>query len=248
MSDELQCSIFVPAYNAAAHVGATIKRIPKEAWDRVRNCWIINDGSRDSTGAEIEKLSKHFKKVCPIQFTQNRGYGAVVKQGFGLCRDDNVDAGVCLHADGQYPPESIPEFLNMMDSAGFDILQGSRHAGGTALAGGMPFYKFLAGKGLTFFENLVFGLHMTDYHSGFMFYSRNALHTVPVERLSASFDIDLEIIASARALGLKIGESAIPTRYADEKSNLNPIGYGFRVLGVLVKYLTGHYRSRAGFK
>lgn len=242
MSDDSQCSLFVPAYNVAAHIESVIERIPSEMWSRIRNCWVINDGSRDTTGTEIEKLSERFGKIRPIQFKRNRGYGAVVKHGFGLCRKDDVDVGVCLHADGQYPPESIPEFLKMIDSAGFDILQGSRHAGGTALAGGMPFYKFAAGKALTFFENIVFGLHMTDYHSGFMFYTRKTLNTVPVERFSSSFDIDLEIIASARAFGLKIGEAAIPTRYADEESNLNPIGYGFRVLGVMMKYLTGHYR------
>jgi hypothetical protein len=124
----------------------------------------------------------------------------------------------------------------------YDILQGSRIASGTALSGGMPLYKYLAGRALTFFENRVFGLHMTDYHSGFLLYSRKALDTIRFERLSAGFDFDLEVIASARAQGLVVGELPIPTRYAGEVSHLNPVAYGFSVLGVMAKYLVGRYR------
>jgi hypothetical protein len=122
-------------------------------------------------------------------------------------------------------------------------MQGSRIASGTALSGGMPAYKYVANRILTFFENIVFGLSMTDYHSGMLFYSRKALDTLPFERLSASFDFDLEVIALARARGLAISEMPIPTRYAKEQSYLNPVSYGVRVLGVMVKFLAGRYTT-----
>ena len=84
---------------------------------------------------------------------------------------------------------------------------------------------------------------MTDYHSGFLLYSRDALNKIPFNSLSKSFDFDVEVIACARTLGLGVGEHPIPTRYADEVSYLNPITYGFRILGVMAKYISGYYRK-----
>ena len=126
---------------------------------------------------------------------------------------------------------------------GIDVLQGSRHKDGTALAGGMPRYKWLSGKILTWLENKTFGLAMTDYHSGFLLYSRRAAQEIPFEELSSYFDFDLEVIASARARGLVVAEQGIPTRYADEESHLNPIWYGLRCLRVMLRYRLGRYRA-----
>jgi hypothetical protein len=95
---------------------------------------------------------------------------------------------------------------------------------------------------LTFIENVAFGLKMSDYHSGFILYSSKALQTINFERLSTSFDFDLEMIASARAKRLTISELPIPTRYAGEKSYLNPVTYGMRVLMVIGKFLLGFYK------
>jgi hypothetical protein len=128
-----------------------------------------------------------------------------------------------------------------MAEHGVDVLQGSRHKHGTAREGGMPFYKWLAGVILTWLENKTFGLRMTDYHSGYMLYSRRAVRSIPFERLSYYFDFDLEVIASARARGLAVDEVGIPTHYGEEKSYLNPIWYGLRCLRVMLRYKLGRY-------
>ncbi|MBD3315422.1 MAG: glycosyltransferase [Chitinivibrionales bacterium] len=234
--------MFVPAYNVAAHIESVIERIPKPVWEKVIRCWIIDDGSHDGTRKVIESIAADNPKIEPVLFEKNRGYGAVVREGLRRSRKTGAATAVCLHGDGQYPPESIPPFMEAMVAEGYDILQGSRIASGTALRGGMPLYKFVAGKILTFFENIVFGLKMTDYHSGYLFYSRNALLRIPFDWLSGSFDFDLEVIACARARGMRVGERPIPTRYAGEVSNLNPFSYGLRVVGVMLKYLAGTYR------
>lgn len=236
-------SIFIPAYNAAAHLNNVITRIPLQLWKKIHHIYIINDGSVDSTKQIVENLKGQFPQIKPVHFSINRGYGAAVKAGLGLCKNDGCDFAVCLHADEQYPPESIPEMINVMEKNEIDLIQGSRISSGTALSGGMPLYKYLAGSCLVKLENFVFKMHLTDYHSGFLIYSRNTLDTVSFDNLSRSFDIDLEIIASACANGLRIDEYPIPTRYAQETSYLNPVTYGIRVLMVLVKYLTGAYRS-----
>ena len=72
-------------------------------------------------------------------------------------------------------------------------------------------------------------------------YGPRVLAQVAFDRLSDSFDFDLEVIASARAHGLRVGEAPIPTHYGDEISHLDPIAYGLRVLRVLWRYQRGHY-------
>jgi glycosyltransferase involved in cell wall biosynthesis len=241
---QVTISIIIPAYNAAKHLERVFLRIPVLLFDQIKNIYVVNDGSTDSTASVIEKLSKQYKKIIPVQFVQNQGYGAAVQNALLLCRNDGSDYAICLHADGQYPPEVIEVFVKHMFRGKIDILQGSRIASGTALTGGMPLYKFIAGKTLTFLENAVFGLHLSDYHSGFLLYSRNALNRLDFELLSTQFDFDLEIIASARATKLSISELPIPTRYADEISYLNPIVYGLQVLLVLIKFMTGYYAKK----
>jgi glycosyltransferase involved in cell wall biosynthesis len=234
-------AVFIPAYNAAATLEGVLARIPDEAWQLIHELVVVNDGSRDTTAAVVEAARATYPKLRLVSFEQNRGYGAAVREGLRQCRDSGTDYAVCLHADGQYPPERIAPFVRHMAAHGIDVLQGSRHRDGTARAGGMPLYKLVAGKALTALENRVFGLALTDYHSGFMLYSRRALETIPFDRLSTSFDFDLEVIACARRRGLEVAELGIPTRYADEKSHLNPITYGLRCLGVLAGYLRGAY-------
>jgi glycosyltransferase involved in cell wall biosynthesis len=236
-------SIFIPAYNAVSHIRSVIDRVPPRLWRQIRKVWIIDDGSSDGTDAVIEALSRLHEAIHPVHWAANRGYGAAAQQGLSLCKDDGCDYAACVHADGQYPPEAVADFVERMQLNSIDLMQGSRIASGTALSGGMPLYKYAAGRLLTVLENAVFRLRMTDYHSGFLVYSRKSLEELPFHRLSGSFDFDLEVIASARARGLAIGELPVPTRYAGEKSHLKPLNYGCRVLWVLVKFMAGHYRA-----
>ncbi len=108
----------------------------------------------------------------------------------------------------------------------------------------MPFYKYFFGKLLVLLENRVFGLHMTDYHSGYLFYSRKALNALPFDNFSSSFEFDIEVIASARARNFLIEELPIATHYGNEESHLNPITYGIKVLRVLIRYAIGAYSPR----
>lgn len=231
--------IFIPAYNAGQYLRETVGRIPEDVWRDVISVWIIDDGSRDDTANAADDLSRENPRIHAHHFPQNRGYGPAVKKGLALCKNDGCDCAICLHADGQYAPEMIPAFAAGLRD--YDLMQGSRIASGTALSGGMPLYKFVANRILTFFENIVFGLSLTDYHSGYLVYGRKALDTIVFERLSDSFDFDLEVIASARSRGLKIGEIPIQTRYAGERSHVKSVEYGVRCLRVMGKYILGQY-------
>ena len=231
----------MPAYNAEAHLTGVFERIPQGLWASVANAWVIDDGSIDKTGAIVDVLAGNNPKIRPVHFDHNSGYGAAIKRGLSLCKNDGCETALCLHADGQYPPEIIPAALETMRARSLDILQGSRIASGTALSGGMPPYKFLANRALTFLENRIFGLSLTDYHSGMLFYSRRALEALPFERFSDGFDFDVEVIASARAKGLPIGEIPIATHYGSEISHVRPVPYGLRVLRIMMNYAAGGY-------
>lgn len=239
--------IFVPAYNVENTLGDVLSKIDESVLLRA-HVLVIDDGSRDGTAQVYEHFMSNYAENAEsaenaenardlksrfeyFKFKQNSGYGAVVKKGLAEGIASGAAFVACLHGDGQYPAEKLGELFAEMENCNLDLLQGSRHAvAGEAKRGGMPLYKRVGGAFLTALENLAFRVKLTDRHSGFIVYSSRFLKTVDLNRLSMSFDIDLELIAIADARRFAIAELPIPTRYADEKSNLNVVTYGMRVL------------------
>lgn len=235
--------VLMPAYNAGKTIEKVFARIPETARRRIAKYAVVNDGSKDDTAEAIVRLQREFPTLIPLNHEKNKGYGEAEKTLLRFALAEQADVGIVLHSDGQYSPEKIPELLEPFDRGTADMVQGSRMVGGGALKGGMPFYKFVANKILTGIENFAFGMKLAEYHSGYMLYSRKAMQSLPFEKLSNSFDFDLEMIVLARVAGLRIAEIAIPTIYAGEKSHLNPIKYGFDVLKVVTNYRRGYYQS-----
>lgn len=225
--------IFVPAYNVAKTLEETLSNIRPAVWKRSK-VLVIDDGSSDGTREAFDRFCSkmHQKNVVKyIRFEKNCGYGAVVKCGLSEGIASGAKYVACLHGDGQYPADRLGEFFAAMECNELALLQGSRRSiEGDAEKGGMPLYKRLGGSFLTAIENLVFNQPLTDRHSGFLVYSAEFLKTLDLEMLSSSFDIDLELISIADYMNLPMAELPIPTRYAGEKSNLNVVTYGLRVL------------------
>jgi glycosyltransferase involved in cell wall biosynthesis len=235
--------VLMPAYNAGATVERVFERIPAEARARIREYVVVNDGSKDDTAQALARLELKFPKLVVLTHEVNRGYGETEKTLLRHALKEGAEVGILLHSDGQYSPEKIVEMLGPFDRGAADIVQGSRMLAGGALRGGMPFYKFVSNKVLTAIENWAFGMKLAEYHSGYMLYSRRAMETIPWEKLSSSFDFDLEMLVLARVKGLRIAEIAIPTIYAGEKSHLNPVKYGLDVLSIVRDYRRGKYHA-----
>jgi len=233
--------VVVPAYQAALTLRETIGRIPESTWPHLDRLLIVNDGSRDGTGDVAMDLARVHPVIEVRHHETNLGYGPTVRDGLEEARRSSCDVAVVLHADGQYPSERVLEFARACGDRKLALLQGSRHRDGGARRGGMPLYKIFAGRLLVALENRVFGLSLSDYHSGYLVHHRIALERIPYAALGTSFDFDLQVIACAASLGLPIGEEAIATRYADEVSHLRPVSYGLRVLRVLRQYRQGHF-------
>jgi glycosyltransferase involved in cell wall biosynthesis len=233
--------VVTPAYNADRHLEATIERVRAARLPALEGIVVVDDGSSDGTRAVAVRLARAHAEVRVVVRARNGGYGAAMKDGLAAARAAGAQVVACVHADGQYSPEVLPRLLDERARRALDVLQGSRIAPGTARAGGMPLYKVAGNAVLNRLENWTLGLALTDYHSGYLLYGPRALERLPFDRLSHSFDFDLEVLAAARARGLAVGEAPIPTHYGDEISHLNPLTYGLRVLRVLWRYERGHY-------
>jgi len=235
--------VLMPAYNAGATIEQVFARVPVEARKRIGRYVVVNDGSTDDTAAALARLQNEVANLVVLTHSTNRGYGEAEKTLLRYALREGAHVGIVLHSDGQYSPEKIVELLDPFDRDIADLVQGSRVLDGGALRGGMPLYKFIGNKALTAIENWAFGMNLAEYHSGYMLYSRKTLETISFEKLSGSFDFDLEMIVLAHVKGLRIAEIPIPTIYAGEKSHLNPIRYGLDVLSVVWDYKRGKYHA-----
>jgi glycosyltransferase involved in cell wall biosynthesis len=234
--------IVIPAYRAQDTLPSVLERIPLSIHECVLRILVVEDGGTDIPRSCTPELLKRYPKIEVLLHEHNKGYGAAQKTGYRRALELDADVAALLHADGQYAPEMLPKLCEPLVRGEVDIVLGSRMKNyRTALAGGMPVYKFMANIGLTWIENRVYRLKLSEYHSGYMLYSSRALRTIPFCNLSDTFHFDGEMLLVGSKKGLRVADLPIPTHYGDEKSHLRPIAYGFEVLGVIFKYLRGGY-------
>jgi glycosyltransferase involved in cell wall biosynthesis len=236
----MKLGVVIPAYNAARHIDSVLSRVAGLVSSGLSQVVVVDDGSTDDTAERVLRHAPSTFGLSLLRRPRNGGYGAAMKAGLAAAKAATPELVACIHADGQYAPEALPGLISQLSQRGLDLLQGSRIASGTALKGGMPLYKYVGNALLNRIENRTLSLALTDYHSGYLLYGRRALQ-LPFQSLSDSFDFDLEVLASARARGLSVGEAPVPTHYGDEISHLNPLTYGVRVLRVMWNYRRGRY-------
>lgn len=233
--------IVTPAYNAEKTIESVFKRIPKDFYNQIFKIIVVNDGSKDNTTKVIEILGKKYDKILLLTHQVNKGYGAAQKTGFNKSVEFKADVVVLLHSDGQYAPELLPKMVKPIVEGKADVVMGSRFLGGGALKGGMPLYKYIGNRILTKIENIAYRMNISEFHTGYMLYSKKALNTIKFNRLSETFHFDGEMVMMAGKKGLRIFEIGIPTRYAEEASHLKPIKYGLDVLKIIIKEKMGKY-------
>ena len=205
--------VVMPAYNAAKTLDMTYQEIPKDIVDEVI---LVDDASRDDTAKQAAELGIH-----TIIHPENRGYGGNQKTCYAEALAKGADVVVMLHPDYQYSPRLITAMSSMIVSGHYDLVLGSRILGGMALKGGMPRYKYVANRMLTFIENLALGVKLSEYHTGYRAFSRPLLETLPLEVNSDDFVFDNQMLAQAVYFGFRIGEISCPTRYFDDASSIS---------------------------
>ena len=235
-------AIAIPAYNAAETLEGVFDRLPPEIIARDPRYIVVNDGSTDATARWRAGSRPGSPRSSWSSTPRTAATAARRRRASARALEVGADVVAWLHGDGQYAPESLPALLAPLDANRADVVQGSRLRGGGALRGGMPVYKYVANRGLTWMENRVFGLRLAEYHSGYMLYRRAALEAIPFRSFTTrGFVFDQEMLVAARILGLRVVDLPIPTRYAGERSYLRPIPYGIAVLKLMGRYLRGDY-------
>jgi glycosyltransferase involved in cell wall biosynthesis len=223
--------VVMPAYNAGRTLKMTYEELPK---DTVNLVILVDDGSTDATLEVARQLGLQI-------FVHNRNYGYGANQK--TCYTEALRAGaeivVMVHPDYQYDPHLLPQIIAPIIAGEADVVLGSRIKSGSALQGGMPWWKYVANRVLTTLENRVFGLRLSEYHTGYRAFTREVLETVNFAANSDGFVFDQEIIAQVVAARFRIAEISVPTRYFPEASAASlsaSVVYGLRILAVLFWY------------
>jgi glycosyltransferase involved in cell wall biosynthesis len=230
--------VVLPAYNAEKTLEQTYKEIPFDIVDEVV---LVDDSSKDRTVDEAKRLGiKHV-----IQHEKNRGYGGNQKTCYNTALSIGADIIIMLHPDYQYTPKLIHAISYIIADEVYPVVLGSRILGKGALKGGMPMYKFIANRFLTFSQNVLIGQKLSEYHTGYRAYTKEVLETVPYELCSDDFVFDNQIISQIFYAGFEIAEVTCPTKYFEEASSINlkrSITYGLGVMGTSFK----HFFQRMG--
>ena len=235
--------IFIIAYNAVQHLNKTIARIPPEIYEAVEEIFVIDDCSQDNSyyAALGYKAEFDIKKLTVHRNKKNQGYGGNQKVGYQYAIDRGFDIVALVHGDGQYAPEALPALLEPLIKGEAEMVFGSRMATSTsALKGGMPIYKFLGNRILTYCQNHMSGLQLSEYHSGYRLYSVDALKRIPFESFTNNWHFDTQIILAMAERNFRIAESPIPTYYGNEICHVNGVPYAFHCLMTTYQF----YRNR----
>jgi len=224
--------VIMPAYNAEKTLRKTYEEIPHDIVDEII---LTDDASSDST-AEVSKSLG----IKTIVHTKNLGYGANQKTCYQAALEAGADIVVMIYPDYQYPPRLVTAMAGLLASDLFDVVLGSRILGGRALKNDMPMYKYISNRILTFLENVLINAKLSEYHTGYRAFTREALLKLPLLEDSDDFVFDNQMLVQVVFFGLRIGEVSSPCNYEPEASSIDfkrSCIYGLGVLLTAVKCL-----------
>ncbi|HPO89648.1 MAG TPA: glycosyltransferase family 2 protein [Victivallales bacterium] len=219
--------IVLPAYNAEKTLKATYNEIVQQ--DYVDYIILVDDASSDKT----VELAKKLRGIKVITHDKNKGYGANQKTCYKAALEAGADIIIMVHPDYQYTPKLIPAMVSIIGNELYHCVLGSRMLGGYAIQGGMPLYKYISNRFLTFVENIFTGAKLSEYHTGYRAFSRELLQKIDFTYNSDDFVFDNQMLCQILYLGYKIAEISCPTKYFPEASSINfsrSIKYGLGCL------------------
>ena len=224
--------VYIVAYNASSHIESVLDEIACEELGEYE-ILISDDKSSDNTSKVIEKYQKinSEKAINLVTQEKNLGYGGNQKFGYQYAIDNDFDAVVLIHGDGQYSPKLIPEMTKPILQNDICTVLGSRMIQKkSALKGGMPFYKFVGNIILTKLQNLILGANLSEYHTGLRAYKVKTLSTIPFQCNSNGFSFDTDILIQLIDRKYSMEEIHIPTHYGDEICRVNGIKYAIDIV------------------
>jgi glycosyltransferase involved in cell wall biosynthesis len=233
-------AVVLPARNAEKTLRRTVEELDREVVDELI---LVDDASLDGTVVLAEQLGLRTHRHHEV-----RGYGGNQKSCYRLALELDADVVVMVHPDYQYSPRLVPAMAAMIAFGEYDLVLGSRILAQHSVKEGMPRYKYVANRALTFIQNVLMHEKLSEYHTGLRAFSRKLLAAIPFDRNSDDFVFDNQIIAQALIAGARVGEISCPTRYEAESSSINfsrSVRYGFGVLRTSLEYRLQKMHLRA---
>jgi len=219
--------VVMPAYNAARTLVRTYEEVMEQ--EVVDLVLVVDDASHDRTA----EIARALPRTRVHVHDRNRGYGANQRTCYRLALEEGADIVIMVHPDYQYTPKVLPSLVALLGNGVYPCVFGSRILGGGAPRGGMPVWRYVANRFLTFYSNVMLGGKLSEYHSGYRGFSRELLSRLPFDANSDDFVFDNEVLAEVLWMGCEIGEVSCPTRYFEEASSINfgrSVRYGFGCL------------------
>lgn len=195
-------SVFLPAYNEEANLERTIKNVIENLKKNV-SIWeivIVDDGSKDKTGAIADRLAKANKNISVIHHSPNRGYGAAFKSGLYGCKYPWISF---IDSDGQFNFKEITRFIDTQEKTGADMVIGYY------LKRKVHFTRILNSKTWQFIVFLLFGLNVRDIDCGFKLISKKVVDKIPKLESERGAFISSEFLIKAKKAGFKIVEIGV---------------------------------------
>jgi glycosyltransferase involved in cell wall biosynthesis len=233
--------VVMPAYNAAPTLEQTYAEIPRAFVDEVI---LVDDASKDETTAIAQELG-----IKTVIHSENRGYGGNQKTCYKEALHHGADVVVMLHPDYQYTPKLLTAMASLIAIDQYDIVLGSRILCGSAWRSKMPRYKYFFNRLLTLVQNILLGLKLSEYHTGYRAFSKEVLLALPLGENSDDFVFDNQMLTQAAYFGFSIGEISCPSQYFAEASSINfrrSVTYGLGVLRTSLQYFAAK-RFRAKY-
>jgi glycosyltransferase involved in cell wall biosynthesis len=235
----LKVVVVMPAYRAGRTLEECHRAIPRDVVDVVL---LVDDASDDDTLRVASRLG-----LTVYAHAVNAGYGSNQKTCYMRALEHGADIVVMLHPDYQYEPRLITAMAAMVASGVYDVVIGSRILGNSARSGGMPWWKYVANRALTAFQNGLIGTKLSEFHTGLRAFSRTVLETLPLGANSDDFVFDNQMLVQAHAFGFRIGEISCPTRYFADASSIDfarSVEYGLGVVATTLSFASWRLRLR----
>lgn len=225
--------VVMPAYNAEKTLLKTYEEVMAQGI--VDLVVFVDDASSDNTAA----LAATLPRTKLYVHERNRGYGGNQKTCYRAALEEGADIIIMVHPDYQYTPRLIPAMASLIGNGLYHCVLGSRILGGYATKGGMPFWKYIANRFLTFGENFLIGAKLSEYHTGYRAFSRELLERLPLAQNSDDFVFDNQMLAQIIWYEYTVAEVSCPTCYFAEASSINfsrSVKYGLGCLKTALEF------------
>ncbi|MGI9106257.1 MAG: glycosyltransferase family 2 protein [Pyrinomonadaceae bacterium] len=220
MYKDQRIATILPAHNEARHIGDAIRSMP----EFVDFVIVVDDCSQDDTSGAARACGD--ARVIVLLPEQNQGVGGATMLGYAKGVELGSDILVKMDGDGQMDPEYLAPLLDALIEQDYDYAKGNRFLAGESLTQ-MPKLRLFGNVVLTFMTKLASGYwHIFDPQNGYTAIKADALRVLDLKGVHKRFFFENDMLSHLNYQNARVKDVAIPARYGEEVSDLNPFKIG----------------------